>query len=139
MRQLKILSRLLKQTGANRIWMGFLVFFFFCSVVIWLREPDIHRLGDAMWYCYATVTTIGFGDVTVHYHLSRALSVLLSIYAVLVIAIITGVVVNYYNQLVRMRQKDSLAAVLDKMERLPELSKEELTELSEKVRQFQHR
>lgn len=136
MKRIKILRRIMRQTGAGKIWSGFLVFFLGCAVAIWILEPTITDLGDALWYCYAVVTTIGFGDVTVISPLARALSVLLSIYAALVIAIVTGVVVNFFNQIVALRQKETLTALTDKLERLPELSVEELEWISRKVREF---
>ena len=136
MRRMRILRNIMKETGADKIWFGFLAFFFICTVIIWLREPEIKRWGDAFWYCFAVVTTIGFGDVVVHLLLSRVLSVILSIYAVLVIAIVTGVVVNYYTQIVDMKRKESLAALAEKLKRLPELSHEELEEISQKVREW---
>ena len=66
--------------------------------------------------------------------LSRIVSVVLSIYAVLVIAIATGVVVNYFNQIVQLKQSETLTAILDRLEHLPKMSGDELEELSEKVK-----
>ena len=137
MKQIRLLKHILRQTGADKIWTGFVAFFLVCAAVIWLREPYITTFGDGVWYCYAVVTTIGFGDLTVTTHLARVLSMLLSVYAVLVIAIITGVVVNYYNQLVALRQKESLAALMNQLERLPELSREELEQIACQVRDYQ--
>ena len=91
MKRLQVLRRVLRETGADKIWTGFLVQFFLSAAVIWLREPDMPRYGDALWYCYAVVTTIGFGDIVAQHFLSRVLSVLLSISAALVIALVTGV------------------------------------------------
>ncbi|MCR5137981.1 MAG: potassium channel family protein [Oscillospiraceae bacterium] len=136
MRRLQILRRVLRETGAYSIWSGFLIQFFISAAVIWLREPEIHRYGDALWYCYAVVTTIGFGDVVAQHFLSRLLSVLLSISAALVIALVTGVVVNYFNQITALRQKDSLMALMDKLERLPELPREELEQIALRAKQF---
>ena len=134
--QIRILRQVMKRTGASRIWAGFLVFFFLCAVAIWLREPSIPTLWEGLWYCYAVVTTIGFGDITVSSPLSRVLSVLLSVYAVLVIAIVTGVVVNFYNRLVEFRQEESLTALVDKLERLPELPPEELAKIARQIREY---
>ena len=136
MKRLRILARILKQTGADRILSAFVVFFFACALIIWIREPQIKTFGDALWFCYAVITTIGFGDILVTTHLARVISVILSIYAVLVIAIVTGVVVNYFNQIVQLRQSETLSSVLDRMEHLPELSKDELKDLSEKIKRL---
>ena len=112
-------------------WVGFLLV---CALVIWICEPDIHTYREALWYCFTVVSTIGFGDVVVHTAISRILSVVLSLYAVITLAIFTGVIVNYFTQLVELRQKETLAAVLDKLERLPKLSKEELIQLSDQIK-----
>ena len=137
MQKLQILRQILQHTGADRLLTGFLCFTLFSALGIQILEPEIRTYGDALWYCYAVITTIGFGDVVAQHPLARVLSVVLSIYAALVIAIITGVVVNYYNQIVDLRQRDSLANVLDRLERLPELSREELEELAGQVRRRQ--
>ena len=63
-------------------------------------------------------------------------SVLLTIYSIFVVAIATGVVVNFYTQMVEMQRKETLAMFMDQLERLPELSREELENISRKVRQF---
>ena len=63
-------------------------------------------------------------------------SVLLTIYSLFVVAIATGVVVNFYTQMVEMQRKETLAMFMDQLERLPELSREELENMSRKVRQF---
>ena len=52
------------------------------------------------------------------------------------VAIATGVVVNFYTQMVEMQRKETLAMFMDQLERLPELSREELENISRKVRQF---
>ena len=134
MKRLRILMKIMKQTKAGRIWLGFLITLLICGLIIWAVEPQITNYMDALWYCYAVVTTIGFGDVVVVTAAAKFLSVLMSLYAVMVIAIVTGVVVNYFNQVNNLRQKESLAAVIDKLEHLPELSKEELAELAEQVK-----
>ncbi len=139
MKRLRVLRQVMKQTGADKIWTGFLALFFACAAIIWLREPGIHTYRQALWYCYAVVTTIGFGDVVAQTMLARVLSVVLSISAVLVIALITGVIVNYYNQIMELKRKETLSALMDRLERLPELSGEELEEIAQKVREFRDR
>ena len=138
-KRFRLLRRILRQTGAYRIWLSFLAQVLITAAIIWLREPEITTYRKALWYCYAVVTTIGFGDVVAQSMLSRALSVLLSVSAALVIALITSVVVNYYNEVSAMRRQDTLSALIDSLERLPELSRDELEQLSKKVREFRDR
>ena len=138
MKKLKILKRILKQTGADKMLLSFLGVILLSAFLIWIWEPEIHTLGDAVWYCYAVITTIGFGDILVHTPVARIVSIVLSVYAILIIAIITGVVVNFYIHLVEMRNKDTLTRFLDRLEHLPELEKEELEEISEAVKKFRN-
>lgn len=134
MRKLKVIGFVLRETGADRIIAGFLAFMLLCATVIALIEPGIHTWGEALWYCFTVVSTIGFGDIVVHTLLSRALSVLLSVYAVVTVAIFTGVIVNAFNRVVELRQQESITAIVDKLDRLPEMSKEELTQLSLQIK-----
>ena len=136
MKKIRVIKRIMKDTGAENIWRGFLAFLLLCTFLIWILEPEIRTWGEAAWYCYAVVTTVGFGDIVVHRLLTRILSVLLSCYACLVIAIVTGVVVNYFTQVINLRQKGTLAAFMEKLEHLPELSHEELEEISAKVKHY---
>lgn len=136
LKKLRVFKGILRDSGVTKILVIFLIFVVACAFIIWLREPEIRTFADGLWYCYAVVTTVGFGDIEVHTHLARILSVILSVYAVIVIAILTGVVVNYFLKISRLKNKDSLDAVVEKLEHLPELSKEELEEISEKVKRF---
>lgn len=136
MRRLKVLAGILKRTQADKILVGFIVFLFAVAAVIELAEPDINRYGDALWYCYAVISTAGFGDVVAVTFIGKICSVLLTVYAIFVTAIVTGVVVNFYTQMVEMQRKETLAMFMDQLERLPELSKEELESISQKVRKL---
>lgn len=136
MKNLKLLWIILKRTKATQILLGFVLFLFATAAVIQLAEPDINRYGDALWYCYAVISTAGFGDLVAVTFIGKICSVLLTIYALFVVAIATGVVVNFYTQMVEMQRKETLVMFMDKLERLPELSKEELESISKKVREF---
>ena len=61
MKRIKVLGSVLKRTRADKIIIGFIVFIFAIAAVIQLVEPDINRYGDALWYCYAVISTAGFG------------------------------------------------------------------------------
>ncbi|MEE1243062.1 MAG: potassium channel family protein [Frisingicoccus sp.] len=136
MRRLNILKGILKSTQTDKILISFVGFVFTAAFLIQIFDPNIDTYGNALWFCYAAITTIGFGDVTVVSPIAKIISVLLSIYAILVVAIVTGVVVNYYNQIIEIRQKDTMAAFIDTIQRLPELSNEELEEMSKKARKM---
>lgn len=127
---------ILKRTRADKVLSGFVLFLFAAAAVIQLVEPDINRYGEALWYCYAVVSTAGFGDVVAVTFLGKTCSVLLTIYSIFVLAIVTGVVVNFYSQMVEMQRRETLTMFMDKLERLPELSKEELETISKNIRKL---
>ena len=122
---------ILKRTKATQILSGYIVFIFVSAAIIQLVEPDINRYGDALWYCYAVLSTAGFGDIVAMTFVGKLVSVLVTIYT-----IVTGVVVNYYGQIVEMQRRETAMMFLDKLERLPELSKEELEDISKRVKKF---
>ena len=136
MKKLHILKNVLVRTRATEILTSYLIFLLLDAGVILLAEPDIHTYGDALWYCYAVLSTAGFGDIVACTFIGKAASVLLTIYSTLVIALVTGVVVNFYQQLIQIRQEESLAAFADKLQRLPDLSQEELQSISEHAKAF---
>lgn len=72
---------------------------FVFAFVLLLVEPNIITFGDAIWYTFSVVTTIGFGDVVVITLVGRMLSVILGIFGIFMVAIITSVIVNYYQSI----------------------------------------
>ena len=136
MPNLRTLYRIMKQTNGIRIFSYYMLFVFISALLILLVEPEITNYGDALWYCYAVISTAGFGDIVVHTILAKLISVVVTAYSLIVIAILTGIVVNFYNEILEARRKETLSAFLDRLEKLPELSHEELVELSKRVHQF---
>lgn len=136
MKKLRILKSILVRTHTTQVLFSFLLFILADALVIQLAEPQIDAYGDALWYCYAVISTIGFGDIVASTLIGKIASVLLTVYSIVAIALITGVIVNYYNQIIQIRQKETIAAFIDKLENLPQLSREELAEMSEKAKLF---
>lgn len=136
MKKLKILRTVLVRTRAMELLISYLLFFLLSALIVTLAEPEIHSYGQGLWYCYAVMSTVGFGDLVAVTLLGRLVSVLLTLYSLVIIALVTGVIVNFYSQLIQLRQKESLAAFADKLQRLPELSREELEIMSEQAKQF---
>lgn len=136
MKKIRVLKGILVRTHAANMLVGYTFFVFAAAFIINLSEPDINTYRDALWYCYAVISTAGFGDVIVTTFIGKFISVILTIYSIFVIAIVTGVVVNYYTQIIRLHQEETLDAFVNQLERLPELSREELEEMSRKAAQF---
>lgn len=136
MRKLKIFNLVMKRTKAYKVLSGLVLFVLAAALIIMLVEPEINTYFDALWYCYAVISTIGFGDIIVTSVIAKVLSVLLTVYSLFVLAIATGVVVSFYNQTVLSQRDDSISLFVDKLERLPELSKDELKEISDKIKKL---
>ena len=115
---------------------AFVVLFFVAAFIVAAVEPGVDGVRDGIWLMFQVVTTIGLGDFTCVTFIGRGATVVLSIYSVLFLALVTGAMVSYCSERMRYRRDASVAHFLDQLEHLPELSKEELTELSEKVKRF---
>lgn len=136
MKKLRILRMVLHKTKADRLVLGFVVFLLVVSGILWAVEPGMTTYREALWYCYAIISTSGFGDFVAVTFVGRVCSILVTIYAIFVIGIVTGVVVSYFQQTVQVQFEESKMAFLDKLEHLPELSKEELEEMAAKARKL---
>lgn len=67
------------------------------SIILPFCEEGIETFGDALWYCFMLVTTIGFGDMTAVTTAGRLISVIVGLYGIVVVALITSILVNLYN------------------------------------------
>lgn len=132
----KLLHTVIRTNGTDKILWSFLANFLVIAWLIQLLDAGVTHYVDALWYCFSVVTTIGFGDVLVTAGLARVLTVVLSVNAILVIAILTGTVVNYFSEMQKAHLNESITLFLDKLEHLDSLSKEELSELSANVRKM---
>ena len=95
---LKLLKKIVRKTFAGEILFGLLLLILSFSVAITSLEPSITDFGDALWYCFAIVTTIGFGDLVATSIFGRLLSVILGIYGIIVVSIVTSIIVNFYSE-----------------------------------------
>lgn len=96
--QLRTLLKIMRKTYALEVLYGLVVLIFSFSFVFYVFEPNMNSYGDALWYSFAIITTIGFGDFTTTSLFTRILSVILGIYGIIVVACITSVIVNFYNE-----------------------------------------
>ena len=131
--------RVLKRTGTLKIFVSFLVFLSGAAAVLAVVEPGIHTWGDAMWYCFVASTTIGFGDICVVTRAGRIITVLVSAYGILMTAMVPGVVVSYYMEYLKVWEKETISVFLEKLVRLPDLSDDELLQLSQKIQEFENK
>ena len=132
----RILKEVIRNTRTYKLLMVFVALYFLVALVLMLCEPEIRSYADSLWLCFAAATTIGFGDVVATTLLGRICVAVVSLYSIILTAIITSIIVAYHNQLMAAQQKESILVFFDKLERLPELSHEELVELSEMVKNY---
>lgn len=139
MKKLRLLWRVFKTTDADKILIGFFGFVLLSAMIFVFVEPEIERYGDGIWYTFAVFTTIGFGDVVAVTPVGRILTILLGLYGIIIVALIPGILVNYYTEVSRIKANSSVAQFLDKLERLPELSKEDLEKISSAVKKKRYK
>lgn len=134
MRKGRMLWSILKRTHAEKILYGFAGYFFLSALIIMVAEPEINKYGDAVWYSFSIITSIGFGDIVAVTTIGRGASIVLGLYGALVLAVIPGIVASYYMEVVKLKTNESTEKFLYQLEHLDKLSKEELAELSNKIK-----
>lgn len=135
----RLIFSIIRDSGLGYATVVFLLMFFGCAAIITFVEPGVHTYFDAVWFCFQAVTTIGFGDVVIVTPFARISTMIMSAFAVFCIAVLTGAVVSYCNEVARIRYDESLVHFVDKLEHLSEMSPEELEAISEKVRNRKRR
>ena len=73
----------------NQIIFGLFLLIVTFSFLLYYFEPGMENFNDALWYCFAIVTTIGFGDLTAVTDFGRILSVILGIYGIVLSTVIS--------------------------------------------------
>ena len=106
--KLKVLLKIIFKTYALEVLFGLLTLMIAFSLVLMLYEPEMSEFPDALWFCFSVVTTIGFGDIKAVTHVGRAITVVLGIYGIIVVAVITSIIVNFYNE---TKGKDDTEAI----------------------------
>lgn len=134
MSKLKLILIILKTSGMSKVISSFLAFFLIAAIIIWLVDSNVESFLDAIWFCFAVVTTIGFGDVVVTNLIARIVAIILAMYGILVIAIITGVIVYYISEILKIKGTKSTSEFLFDLYNLDKLSQEELKELSARIK-----
>ena len=94
-----ILFKVMRKTMVYEILSGLAVLIICFSCAFTYIEESMGSFEDALWYCFTIVTTIGFGDITATTSMGRMLSVVLGVYGIIVVALITSIIVNFYNEL----------------------------------------
>ena len=122
--RLNVVSRIIKKSMVYEIILALLILVILCSIYFTIVEPSMTSYVDSLWYSFAVITTIGFGDVTVSTTLGRILSVILGISGIVVVALFTSIIVNFYNEMNKKRDEAEIRRVLKKIDELERIEKE---------------
>ena len=109
--KVKVLFKIIVSTFSLEILFGLLTTIICFSIVLQTVEPGIPTFPDALWYSFAVVTTIGFGDYTAVTPIGRILTVILGLYGIVAVAVITSIIVNFYNETSGKRDQKELKEI----------------------------
>lgn len=136
MRNVRMFWMVVKRCHFQRFLGIFMALFVVVAIAVRFVEPGINSFGDALWYTFVSCSTIGFGDLTCTTTLCRILTVILTIYEIILVALLSGVIVTHYLEVIKRRESEAAVIFLDKLEHLTELSYEELEEIELKVKKL---
>ena len=136
MKNFRLFWAVVRRCRLEKAVVGFLVLFLLFSLVLRWVEPAVGTLGDAMWFLFVSCTTIGYGDIAAVTTVGRLMVVVMTVYEMILMALVTGVVVSHYQEVLARRERETFAVFLDKLEHLTELDRAELEEMQEKVRRL---
>ena len=131
-----IIVRSYRLVHFDRLLFSYLIVYVIVSFVVWALDPDVKGISDALWFTFQTGTTIGYGDLIVNNWFARIVTALFSVYSMALVAVFTGILAGYFVEIIKTEAKDSAVKFLLDLERLPEMSQEELVDLSERAKRF---
>lgn len=118
--KLHIISNIIKKTMVYEIILSLLILIILCSVYFTVVEPAMTSYVDALWYSFSVITTIGFGDVYVTTTFGRILSVILGISGIVVVALFTSIIVNFYNEVNKRREDKKIQKIESEIKQIEE-------------------
>lgn len=122
--KLHLIGNVIKKTMVYEIILSLLILIILCSLYFTIVEPGVTSYVDALWYSFAVITTIGFGDVYVTTTFGRILSVILGISGIVVVALFTSVIVNLYNELNKRREDKKTQELQKQIEEIEKVQEE---------------
>ena len=133
---LRRIIKLLRHTKTNRMFLAYLLVLLAGGVLMYFIEPGVNDIFDGFYFLFVASTTIGFGDIVPVTVIGKIITMIVSLIGILTVAMVPGVVVAYYTEYLKLQEKDTISTFLEKLEHLPDMDKDELLDLSERVKQF---
>ena len=115
--RLGAMLKIIQRTYAFEILYGLFILIISFSYIFYTLEPNINSFGDGLWYSFAIVTTIGFGDMSAVTGIGRILSVLLGVYGLIVVAVLTSIIINFYNETLKKDDDKELKKIASEEEK----------------------
>ena len=136
MENIRLFWFIVKKCHFDKFLIGFVISFFVAALIIQAAEPGIGNYGDALWYTFVSCTSIGFGDFAATTFIGRILTVYITCYEILLVALLSGVIVSHYLEVIHRREDYTATVLLDKLMHLTELTPEELAKIESKAKEF---
>ena len=130
----KRIYQLLKRTGGMRFISSYFIILVIGGIITSFIEPDIKNPAEGIYFCFIASTTVGFGDIVPVTVLGRLITSIITVIGILTVAFIPGIIVSYYMEYLKIRENETISEFLEQLEHLPELSKEELQMISDRVK-----
>ena len=136
-KSVRLLWDTVKTISAQRIFVTYFVFLALCCGLLCVLEPAVFKnYGDAVWYVFQVITTIGFGDLAPKLLSTRILTLFIGLSALFIVALITGIVVSYFNERAQALRNESFLEFSNKITQITTLNRDELAELEKDYRAF---
>lgn len=114
--KLKVLFKIILKTYALEIILGLFTMMVASALIFMLNEPEMPSFTDGLWYAFAVVTTIGFGDFAAITAVGRLMTCILGVYGILVVAVLTSIIVNFYNETAGKHDSKGIQEIKDEVE-----------------------
>ena len=113
--KLQVLIKVVVNTFSLEVIFGLLVTIASFSFLLLVVEEQITNYPDALWYCFNVVTSTGFGNGA-ETAIGRILTVLLGVYGLIAIAVVTSIIVNFYNETNGKKDAKEIKEIKDEVE-----------------------
>ena len=100
------LGKALNRVHGLDIFFGLFIILLLTSFILPHVEDSIVTAGDAWWYCFALITTTGFGDLTVTTTTGRVLSVIIGFYGIIIVSLLTSSIVIYISDINKREERE---------------------------------
>ena len=122
--KINVINKVIRKSMVYEIILTLLILVILCSVYFTVVEPRMTSYVDSLWYSFSVITTIGFGDVYVTTTFGRILSVILGISGIVVVALFTSLIVNFYNETNKRRQEKEMQKIIEEVKEIEKIEEE---------------